>query len=217
MANAAQSEAPSRWKTIPVFMSSTFLDMHAERDQLNRVVFPALEDRLRERRCRLERFDLRVGVDPGSSESGQEREQRILKVCLQEIDGSRSFLLVLLRDRYGWVPAEERIQATNEEASLKTLTAERSVTSLEIEYGLLQKNDGQRSLSILLFRNPLPYTEMGAKAAIYSDEYATNEGAAQRKRHLDAMKRKLADNPLLQPHLHHYSLGWDKASKSPQA
>jgi len=26
------------WKTIPLFISSTFRDMHAERDQLNRVV-----------------------------------------------------------------------------------------------------------------------------------------------------------------------------------
>ncbi len=29
------------------------------------------------------------------------------------------------------------------------------------------------------------------------------------------MKQKLADDPLLQPHLHHYSLGWDKAKESP--
>ena len=123
MANAAQPETSSRWKTIPVFISSTFLDMHAERDQLNRVVFPALEDRLRERRCRLEPIDLRVGVDPGSSESEQEREQRILKVCLQEIDRSRPFLLVLLGDRYGWVPEEERIQAATQEAGFETLTA----------------------------------------------------------------------------------------------
>lgn len=63
--------------------------MHAERDQLNRVVFPALEDRLRERRCRLEPIDLRVGVEPGAAQSEQEREQRILKVCLQEIDRTK--------------------------------------------------------------------------------------------------------------------------------
>jgi len=37
-----QSTTSSRWKTIPIFISSTFRDMHAERDQLDRVVFPAL-------------------------------------------------------------------------------------------------------------------------------------------------------------------------------
>lgn len=41
-----QPQAQRRWKRVPVFISSTFRDMHAERDALNRSVFPALEDRL---------------------------------------------------------------------------------------------------------------------------------------------------------------------------
>jgi hypothetical protein len=84
-----------RWKTIPIFISSTFRDMHAERDQLNRVVFFALEKRLRERRCRLEPIDPRVGVDTGPAQSEREREERTLKVCLQEIDRSRPCLMAL--------------------------------------------------------------------------------------------------------------------------
>jgi len=66
-----------RWKTTPIFISSTFLDMHAERDQLNGVVFPALEERLRERRCRLEPIDLRVGVAT-DAQSEREREEGLL-------------------------------------------------------------------------------------------------------------------------------------------
>ena len=212
MPNAPTKPEPSRWKTIPIFISSTFLDMHAERDQLNNKVFPAIEERLRERHCRLEPIDLRIGVDPGATESEQEREQRILKVCFQEIDRSRPFLLVLLGDRYGWVPEKNRVQAATDEAGFETVTSGRSVTSLEIEYGLLRKDADQRQRSILLLRNPLPYAEMEKKtAAKYSDEFATDPGAAQRKLHLDAMKQKLADNPLLKPHLHHYCLGWDNA------
>jgi hypothetical protein len=65
--------ASSRWKTIPIFISSTFRDMHAERDRLNNVVFPELEDRLGERRCRLEPIDLRVGVETGAAQSERER------------------------------------------------------------------------------------------------------------------------------------------------
>jgi hypothetical protein len=90
------------WKTIPLFISSTFRDMHAERDQLNRVVFPALEERLKGRRSRLEPIDLRVGVETDSTKTERERELQILKVCLAEIERSRPFLLVLLGDRYGW-------------------------------------------------------------------------------------------------------------------
>jgi len=33
------------WKTVRVFISSTFRDMHAERDCLVRVVFPELRER----------------------------------------------------------------------------------------------------------------------------------------------------------------------------
>ena len=34
------------WKTVPIFISSTFNDMHAERDQLIKVVFPYLREKL---------------------------------------------------------------------------------------------------------------------------------------------------------------------------
>ena len=60
-------------KTTPLFMSSTFRDMHAERDVLNNVVFPALAERLRARRCRLEPIDLRVGVETADTQTERER------------------------------------------------------------------------------------------------------------------------------------------------
>jgi hypothetical protein len=34
------------WRTAGVFISSTFRDMHAERDHLDKVVFPELRERL---------------------------------------------------------------------------------------------------------------------------------------------------------------------------
>src|SRR5438034_76936 len=36
----------SSWRTVRVFISSTFRDMHAERDHLVKVVFPSLRARL---------------------------------------------------------------------------------------------------------------------------------------------------------------------------
>jgi hypothetical protein len=38
------------WKTVRVFISSTFRDVHAERDYLSRVVFPELREQCA-RRC----------------------------------------------------------------------------------------------------------------------------------------------------------------------
>ena len=209
----SKSATSSRWKTIPIFMSSTFRDMHAERDQLNRVVFPALEERLRERRCRLEPIDLRVGVDVGDSQSEREREERILKVCLQEIDRSRPFLLVLLGDRYGWVPPEDRVATATGEAGFATGAKGRSVTSIEIEYGLLQKDSQQRRRSLIFLRDPLPYDQMGAEAAKYSDRHDPDPGARERADHLSGLKQKLGSDPLVGPHIHRYALGWDESAR----
>jgi hypothetical protein len=53
---------PSTWRTVRVFLSSTFRDMHAERDHLVKVVFPALRERLLPYRLELLDIDLRWGV-----------------------------------------------------------------------------------------------------------------------------------------------------------
>jgi Domain of unknown function (DUF4062) len=41
------------WKTVRVFISSTFRDMHAERDHLIKVVFPKLRQWCEKRRLHL--------------------------------------------------------------------------------------------------------------------------------------------------------------------
>ena len=52
------------WRTVRVFISSTFRDMQAERDHLIRFVFPRLREELLQRRIHLVDVDLRwVGGD----------------------------------------------------------------------------------------------------------------------------------------------------------
>ena len=41
------------WRSVRVFLSSTFRDMHAERDHLIKVTFPALRERLLPHRVEL--------------------------------------------------------------------------------------------------------------------------------------------------------------------
>ena len=204
------------WKTIPLFISSTFRDMHAERDQLNRVVFPALEERLKGRRCRLEPIDLRVGVETDSTKTERERELQILKVCLAEIERSRPFLLVLLGDRYGWVPGEDRIKAAASEAGFGPEDEWASVTALEIEYGLLKKDPVQRRRCLLCLRAPLPYDRMPPdRAAIYSDERGTDPDAPERAQRLKQLKAKINSDPQLAPHRLSYCLDWDDQTQRP--
>ena len=74
----------STWKTVRVFISSTFRDMHAERDHLVKVTFPRLRQWCEERRLRLVDIDLRWGVTEAEANNG-----KAIDICLTEIDGSR--------------------------------------------------------------------------------------------------------------------------------
>src|ERR1700739_580098 len=98
------------WRTRPVFISSTFVDMQAERDFLRSRVFPELEERLRARRHTLEWVDLRVGIPTATQSDERIRELHVLKVCLEEVHRCKPFLIVLLGDRYGWIPEEDRMR-----------------------------------------------------------------------------------------------------------
>src|SRR5437588_1885393 len=94
-----------RWAAQGLFVSSTFEDMHAERDYLQDVVLPALAEQLRVTRHRLEPIDLRWGIDTLTLEdTGDEaRHLLVLHYCLDSIEKCRPFMIVLLGDRYGWV------------------------------------------------------------------------------------------------------------------
>ena len=79
-----------------VFVSSTFRDMHAERDVLVRRVFPELRRRAAPHGLHLQEVDLRWGVT-------EEETGRALELCLGEVCRSQ-LLLGLLGERYGLVP-----------------------------------------------------------------------------------------------------------------
>ncbi len=57
-----------KWQTIKLDLSSTFKDMHTERDHLLRVVFPELKARCRQARINLIEIDLRWGVTEKEAE-----------------------------------------------------------------------------------------------------------------------------------------------------
>lgn len=194
------------WISRPVFVTSTFRDMQAERDWLHARVFPALAERLRERYHHLEPIDLRWGVEVAGAEGRQARELLVLKVCLDEIRRSRPFLIGLIGDRYGWTPPPERMCAAVTEAGYAGELEGRSVTALEIEFGVLEK-PGQKQRSHFYLRDPLPYGEMGALAADYSDLFS-GEAEAEAHQRLEALKRRLADE--LPGRVRPYRADWDK-------
>src|SRR5205807_10199344 len=140
----SDKDTAAAWRVRPLFVSSTFRDMHAERDHLSNRVFPRLEEELRKRHHHLEPVDLRIGLETGEETTEEGRELLVLKVCLEEIQRSRPFLLVLLGDRYGWVPPHDRINAAAQEAGFAIDPHGRSVTALDIEYGIFRELPEQR-------------------------------------------------------------------------
>jgi tetratricopeptide (TPR) repeat protein len=170
-----------------------------------------LEERLRARLHSLEWVDLRLGVATASQHEASVRESHVLKVCLDEVRRCRPFLVVVLGDRYGWVPPEDRIRTAAEEAhkGFSTNVAGRSVTDLEIEFGVFSDPE-QQPRSIFYFRNPLPYEDMPqATAALYSDAYDSDPAAADRLKRLETLKGRIERQ--FPDKVRRYSAQWDGA------
>jgi len=100
----------ANWKTIRIFISSTFRDMFVERDHLVRVVFPELKERCRKKHIHLIDVDLRWGVTEQDAQEG-----KALDICLDEIDSCRPYFLGLLGQRYGYIPDKHHHSITAQE------------------------------------------------------------------------------------------------------
>ena len=106
-------------RTFRVFVSSTFADLKAERDALQREVFPRLRDLCARNGCRFQAIDLRWGV---SGEAAL--DQQTMNICLSELHRCQQItprpnFLILLGDRYGWIPLPPQIDAAEFERLLQ--------------------------------------------------------------------------------------------------
>ena len=93
--------------TVRVFISSTFRDMHAERDHLVTVVFPELRERVEQLGLEFFDVDLRWGV-PAKDANGETANS--WEYCRQWIDRVEPFFVCILGQRYGWVPEPEQLK-----------------------------------------------------------------------------------------------------------
>ena len=120
-----------------IFVSSTFRDMHGERDILHKRVMPELNEYASWYGESVSFCDLRWGVDTEDLES-EEGSRKVLSVCLDEIDRCHPYMLVILGERYGWIPEPETMkESIKNRAGVSLEDLEKSVTALEIEYGAL--------------------------------------------------------------------------------
>ncbi|KAI8507535.1 Telomerase protein component 1 [Branchiostoma belcheri] len=128
----------SNWKTVRIFVSSTFKDFHSERDVLVKEVFADLRHWCERRRLHLVECDLRWGIPKDTT------TEFTLRTCLEEIDrcyedNIMPFFLNMTSERCGWIPGVQEVppQFAAEYRWIHGL----SVTEMEIMHGAYRKGN----------------------------------------------------------------------------
>jgi tetratricopeptide (TPR) repeat protein len=177
-------------RVIRVFVSSTFRDMQAEREELVKRIFPQLRNLCESRGVTWGDVDLRWGVT-----DEQKADGLVLPICLAEIRRCRPYFIGLLGERYGWVPDRLPPDVVASEPWLAAHQG-RSVTELEILHGVLN-DPAMAGHAFFYFRDPAyaasrPAGEQGN----YLDQPLAEEiaclGAHEAERRADARRRALA-------------------------
>lgn len=138
-------------RVIRVFVSSTFRDMQAERDELVLKIFPQLRRLCEERGVTWGEIDLRWGITEEQSQRGE-----VLPICLEEIRRCRPYFIGLLGERYGWIPDSIPAQVIHDEPWIQEYAEgenKKSVTELEILHGVLRHPE-MADHSFFYFRDP---------------------------------------------------------------
>jgi Domain of unknown function (DUF4062) len=164
---------PASWKTVRVFISSTFRDMHAERDHLVKVTFPRLRQWCEERRLHLDDIDLRWGITQEQAASG-----KVIELCLQVVDGCRPFFVCMLGNRYGLTP--DQVPA-DKVAAMRgfEIPTDKSVTHLEILYAALwtsaDSSNPPCEYAFFYFRDPRCIPEVESLTAYTPEQRVRHE------------------------------------------
>ena len=201
------------WKTVSIFVSSTFDDMHAERDYLVKEVFPRLREWCEQRRLRLVDVDLRWGV----TEADATNNKRVVDVCLRRIDDCRPFFICLLGQRYGWIPRRQDVAAETSGAypHIAGALGAASVTEMEIQHSTVAGK--HVSDAFFYLRDPsyladLPSDPAQLRQRIYTDE--AEEDAADRKEKLRVLREQKI--PATGRPVRQYSARWNPELHTPE-
>lgn len=139
-----------------IFVSSTFKDMQYERDLINNYIWPKLNHLANKYNERLYFTDLRWGVNTEDLDS-DEGSKKVLEVCFDEILKSKPYMIILIGERYGWIPNQSIIDETVQKYNIDN-KEEKSVTELEIQFGALSQEN--LSNCIFCFREELDKTNL---------------------------------------------------------
>lgn len=181
------------------FISSTFKDMQAERDVLHQEVFPALRRRLKEYGEDVQELDLRWGVDT-SRMSEEDSGKHVIESCIDAIDRCKPYMVVLVGERYGWIPDRALIEQSHDARLEMWCQEEISITQMEILYGAMKEENLKQC--IFCFR------DSSFNATVPEEYRALYEVESEKHRtKLEALKEKILANP--KAHIMEYHPVWD--------
>ena len=173
--------------------------MHFERDIIHDKVMPILNEKARLYGESVNFCDLRWGVNTCNLDS-DEGSRKVLRVCLEEIDRCKPYMVVILGERYGWIPSNNLIfDAAEQKKFVIDENKDYSVTALEIEYGALS-NTEQMKQTLFYFRK----IEGNAP-----DKYKSEDNTHSEK--LLKLKNKIKE---LGGRIQNYTLTWDSNRNS---
>ncbi|CAF3633220.1 unnamed protein product [Rotaria sordida] len=138
-----------RWRTVRVFISSTFKDMHAERDLLTRYVFPELRQRAKSLFVNLYQIDLRWGV-------AESQTKQSVFLCLNEVYRS-DYFIGLVGERYGFIPKTYDVPKDDPRFTwLNKLPIGSGITDLEMQAGALNSSSSsiKQNRAFFYLRDP---------------------------------------------------------------
>ncbi|KAG8596529.1 hypothetical protein GDO81_001958 [Engystomops pustulosus] len=186
-----------KWRSVRVFISSTFRDMHSERDLLIGQVMPQLRQRAACHFLSLEEVDLRWGITEEEA-----KKDRQLSLCLSEVVRSQIFIGIL-GERYGHVPNMYSLPLLPEYQWIQTYPTGRSVTELEAMQ-FLQSCKTIKSghpKAFFYFRNPEVIRSVPSH---WLSDFASESPEA--KKRIQELKSTVAKHPAAISYL--YSCQW---------
>jgi len=171
----------SREKRIVVFVSSTFRDMFAERDELTLRIFPELRAICESRGIVWGEVDFRWGIP-------EEKGGQLLEICLDAIDRCRPCFIGMLGERYGTTDADIPKDLDKRFPNLFDNPG-RSVTEIEIRHAVLNNPEAAEN-AFFYFRDPAYIETLPEDQRADFHEDPSPQGRAGRQR-LAALKEEI--------------------------
>ena len=151
--------------------------MHQERDAIRDRVSPIVNAAARLHGDSVDFVDFRWGINTENLDEATS-SNKILNVCFNEIYRCEPPMILLIGDRYGWIPDEKDILKILSQKKIDIDYRNKSVTELEIEYG-----------AFVLKRPVFVYL----KTVEYENSFSHGKTVIENKEKLDLLKARLSN------------------------